>query len=184
MGTKISELTETGSAPTEAMFVIEYEDDNYKIAAEALGAFAPYTADSDGLDVRESNQTAWSGTLSLTPPDGKKFAIISCTLDVDASGSGGNWFLVLGANMDTDLPVGTYIPGTGVAYNASQLLAISAYQAVEISIATLVELNSVNTALRYVYVGGGGTASIPWRVLIHTGPTGTGYVTLSVVGWA
>jgi len=177
-------MTETGSAPTGSYLPLAFGGENYKVAAGTLHGFAPYTADSDVLDVRESNQTAFSGTLSLTPPDGKKFAILSCTLDVDGSSSSGNWYLALGANMDTDLPVGTYIPGNGVAYSSAQLLAISAYQAVEISMNTSTEVNAVNTSLRYVYVGGGGTASIPWRVLIHSGPSAASYVTLSVVGWA
>jgi hypothetical protein len=47
MGTKISALTETGSAPTGAYYPLEYDNANYKISTETLrdSLGGKYTAD-------------------------------------------------------------------------------------------------------------------------------------------
>ena len=192
---KISELPETTSLQDDDLFVLSQDkpdDGNYDIShrvtlanlkASIAGLFAPAITDSDVMSVLQRRDTGFSGTVSLTPPTGKKFAILSCQLDCNASGSGGNWLLVIGKNLDTDLPVGTYPAGTGKSYSADQFDEIYKYSVSETS-NTLTDPNGTNTNLRYVYVGDGGTVSMPWRILINNGPSGAVAVTITLVGWA
>lgn len=185
MSLKISDLTETGVAPTGSYMPIALGGANYKVHPLGLGGFTPVTEDSDVMEVLENASTAgFSGTVSLTPPAGKKFALLSCTIDADGSSSGGDWYLVIGKNLDTDLPVGTYPAGSGQSYTVAQRTSIREYMAAMVSCDTSTELNVTDTNTRYVYVGDGGTVSIPWRVLIHTGPSGSAYISIMLVGWA
>tara|TARA_R110000824_G_scaffold106330_1_gene251201 strand:- start:419 stop:1609 length:1191 start_codon:yes stop_codon:yes gene_type:complete len=194
-GVKISELNAVETLQDDDLFVLSQDEDSdetydasYNVTLSTLktsigaGSFTPAITDSDVMSVLEQRGAGFSGTVSLTPPTGKKFAILSCQMDCDASGGGGNWFLVIGKNLDTDLPLGTYPAGAGTTYSAAQLDEIYKYSVAETS-NTLSDPNGTNTNLRYVYVGGGGTISIPWRVLIQVGPSGTVAVTISVVGW-
>ena len=198
VGVKISELNAVSSLQDDDLFVLSQDnlsDGTYDASknvtlstlktsiAGSAGAFTPINAGSDVMSVLQSRNTGFSGTVSLTPPTGKKFAILSCQLDCDASGSGGNWLLVIGKNLDTDLPVGTYPAGTGKSYSPAQFDEIYKYSVSETS-NTLTDPNGTNTNLRYVYVGDGGTVSMPWRILINTGPSGAVAVTITLVGWA
>ena len=174
MSLKISDLTETGTAPTGSYMPIALGGANYKVHPLGLGGFTPNTEDSDVMEVLEAGNTAYSGTVSLTPPAGKKFAVLSCTLDLNATGgSAGNWYLVIGKNLDTDLPTGTYPAGTGKTYTASEMSNIFSYTAAINSCNPASEVNVTDTNLRYVYVGDGGTVSIPWRIVLSQGPSGT-----------
>jgi hypothetical protein len=195
LGIKISELPEAPSLQDDDLFVLSQDkpdDGIYNIShrvtlanlkASIAGLFAPAITDSDVMSVLAQRDAAFSGTVSLTPPTGKKFAILSCQLDCDAvADAGGNWFLVIGKNLDTDLPTATYPAGSALPV-AAQLAEIYKYSVAETSTVPGTDPNATDTNLRYVYVGDGGTVSIPWRVLIMVGPSGAVAVTITVVGW-
>jgi hypothetical protein len=192
---KISELPEAPSLQDDDLFVLSQDkpdDGIYNIShrvtlanlkASIAGLFAPAITDSDVMSVLAQRDAAFSGTVSLTPTTGKKFAILSCQLDCDAvADAGGNWFLVIGKNLDTDLPTATYPAGSALPV-AAQLAEIYKYSVAETSTVPGTDPNATDTNLRYVYVGDGGTVSIPWRVLIMVGPSGAVAVTITVVGW-
>jgi hypothetical protein len=195
VGVKISELNAATSLTDTDLFVLSRDDpagapydkslnvtlENLKASIEGL--FAPAITDSDVMSVLAQRDAAFSGTVSLTPPTDKKFAILSCQLDCDAGAdAGGNWFLVIGKNLDTDLPAATYPAGVALPV-AAQLAEIYKYSVAETSTVPGTDPNATDTNLRYVYVGDGGTVSIPWRVLIMVGPSGAVAVTITVVGW-
>ena len=85
MGTKISALTETGSAPTGAYYPLEYENANYKISTETLRANlgGKYTADwatsHGGVDVDNA------ATLTITHNLGTTDVIVQVFVNSSAS---------------------------------------------------------------------------------------------------
>ena len=89
MGTKISALTETGSAPTGAYYPLEYENANYKISTETLRANlgGKYTAD---WAVSHGGTTVANGaTLTITHNLGTSDVIAFYYVNSSASDTGG-----------------------------------------------------------------------------------------------
>jgi hypothetical protein len=88
MGTKISALTETGSAPTGAYYPLEYENANYKISTETLrgNLRGKYTAD---WAVSHGGVTVANGaTLTITHNLGTTDICVSAFANASASDVG------------------------------------------------------------------------------------------------
>lgn len=84
MGTKISALTTTGSAPTGSYVPIAFEGENYKVTATTLSARPILFDGTDGLSVIEiMNLTA--GTLTVNTLD---FALTMGTTNTVPDGFG------------------------------------------------------------------------------------------------
>ena len=101
MGTKISALTETGSAPTGAYYPLEYDNANYKISTETLRANlgGKYTADwaqSHG-GVTVANQA----TLGITHNLGTTDVIVKAYVNTSAASDSGAYELTAGGGVTT-----------------------------------------------------------------------------------
>ena len=91
MGTKISALTETGSAPTGAYYPLEYDNANYKISTETLrdnlgGKYvADWATSHGGVTVADGATMTITHNLGTTDICVSAFANDSAS-DVDADG--------------------------------------------------------------------------------------------------
>ena len=87
MGTKISALTETGSAPTGAYYPLEYDNANYKISTETLRANLGGKYVADWATSHGGTTVAKDATLTITHNLGTDDVVVQVFVADDASGT-------------------------------------------------------------------------------------------------
>ena len=85
MGTKISALTETGSAPTGAYYPLEYDNANYKISTETLRANLGGKYTADWATSHGGVTVANGATLTITHNLGTTDVIVQAYVNSSAS---------------------------------------------------------------------------------------------------
>lgn len=88
MGTKISALTETGSAPTGAYYPLEYDNANYKISTETLRANLGGKYTADWAQSHGGVTVANGATLTITHNLGTTDICVSAFANASASDVG------------------------------------------------------------------------------------------------
>jgi hypothetical protein len=87
MGTKISALTETGSAPTGAYYPLEYDNANYKISTETLRGSLGGKYVADWATSHGGVTVANGATLTITHNLGTTDLIVAVWVADDAAGT-------------------------------------------------------------------------------------------------
>ena len=87
MGTKISALTETGSAPTGAYYPLEYDNANYKISTETLRANLGGKYVADWATSHGGTTVAKDATLTITHNLWTDDVVVQVFVANDASGT-------------------------------------------------------------------------------------------------
>ena len=155
------------------------------------GLITPIQNSSEMVPLIFDNNTSLSqifvGTFEIANiPEGTEYALVQMRMDVDGTGSSGNYIFVADEDLTTKLPSGTYPGGVSLSYNATQLNEISKYTSGEISINYSVEANATSITNRLFYVGdaSNGIKTIEYRVLIRGSLSGNIGLRASLAGWS